>query len=156
MERLRKTLILLMVVGIPAAAPPFFASSSDLCFTSGSVTYRLAPEAASPDYRVRIDNSAARPDLRIRLVDDAETADFALVDDVGGGGDACRSAGLIKTVKLVPAESASELTISVAREAGAADLKLFVHSSRVGHFDAAALYAAMRRADGLARIAANR
>ena len=36
------------------------------------------------------------------------------------------------------------MTISLSRDAAEADLKLFVHSARVGHRDAAALLAAMR------------
>jgi len=143
MERLHKTLILLFVAGIPAAAPPFFASPPGLCFTAGSTTYQLAPTAASPDLRVRIDNGAAQPDLRIRIVDTVETADFALVDDVGSA-DACRSDGLRKTVKVV-GHGAADVTIALSREAADADLTLFVHSARVGHRDAAALFAAMRQ-----------
>jgi hypothetical protein len=78
MERVRKTLILLMVAGMPAAAPPFFAASSGHCFTSGTVAYRLSPEALTPDYRVRIDNGAPQPDVHIGLLDRVELADFAL------------------------------------------------------------------------------
>jgi len=47
MDRIQKSLILLMVAAMPAAAPPFFAAAPALCFTSGSVTYQLAPAAAA-------------------------------------------------------------------------------------------------------------
>jgi len=144
MDRLHKTLILLLVAGIPAAAPPFFASPPGLCFTAGSVTYQLSPSATAPDYKVKIDNAAAQPQLRIGLVDRVETADFALVDDNSGfDRNGCHSAGLIKTIKLV-ADGPSDLTISLTREAADADLKLFVYSARLGHREAAALFAVMR------------
>jgi hypothetical protein len=144
MDRLQKILILVLVAGIPAAAPPFFASPPSFCFTAGSVTYQVAPATASPDLRVRIDNAAIQPDLRIQVVDAVESADFALVDDVvDAGRSACRSDGLLKTVKVVDS-GAADVTISLSREASEADLKLFVHSARVGHRDAAALLAAMR------------
>ncbi len=154
MERLHKTLILLFVAGIPAMAPPLLAPSSDLCFTAGSVTYRLAPNAASPDYRVKIDNGAARPDLRIGLVDRAETADFTLVDDAGSvAGNACRTAGELKTIKIVAGEAPSDVTISLSRAAEGADFTLFVHSARVSHQDAASLFALMRHASGSGKVA---
>src|SRR5689334_3546260 len=103
MEKFRKTLILFLVFGIPAAAPPFFAKTPELCFTSGTVTYRLAPDASAADYTVAIDNQADYPDLRIRLVDRVATADFALTDDAGSlARNACKTGGTLKTVRLVP------------------------------------------------------
>ena len=146
MDRLRKTLILLFVAAIPAAAPPLFAPSSSLCFTAGSVTYQLAPNASSPDYRVRIDNGAPHPDLRIALVDDAAT----VMDN------ACRSAGQLKTVKVVAANAAADVTIRLSPQAQDADFTLFVHSARVGHHDAAALFALMRHAQSTDKLAAHR
>jgi hypothetical protein len=153
MERIRKTLILLLVAGIPAAAPPVFDAAPNLCFTAGSVTYQVAPGASLPDYRVRIADREAEPDLRIQLVNDVETADFALVDDFGSG-SACTSAGLVKTVQVVGEGSTADVTMSLSREA--ADLKLFVHSARFGHRDAAALFAAMRHDQHRHRLAAYR
>ena len=92
MERLRRSLILVAVIAVPAAAHSTFAPADDLCFASGSATYRLAPKAAAPDYRVKIDNSAPRTDLRMVLVDRPEIADFVLADDFGAvPGNACRS-----------------------------------------------------------------
>ena len=146
MERLHKSLILLLVAGIPAGAPSFFAASPDLCFTAGSVTYRLSQATSTPDFRVRIDNAAAHPDLLVQLVDRAEIADFVLVDDpAASAGSGCNSAGERKTVKIVPGPA--DLTIALTRAAENADFKLFVHSARVTHQDAAALYALMRHAE---------
>ena len=156
MERIRKTLILLLVAGIPAAAPPIFDAAPNLCFTAGSVTYQVAPGASSPDYRVRIADRSAEPDLRISLVDDVESADFALVDDFGGGGSACTSVGLVKTVQVVGEGRTADVTMSLSHEAAGADLKLFVHSVRFGHRDAAALFAAMRHYQHRNQLAAYR
>jgi hypothetical protein len=153
MDRLHKTLVLLLVAAIPAAAPPFFgshapaappATPTGLCFTAGMVTYRLLPAAAPADYRVKIDNGASDAALRIALVDRVETADFALVDDNSGfDRSPCDAAGPIKTIKTVT-EGASDLTIRLAHRGEDGDLKLFVHSGRVGHRDAAALFAVIR------------
>ena len=164
-ERLNKTLILLLVVGIPAAAaPPLFLTFSaqqqpQLCFTAGSITYQVG--GGAPDYRVKI---AAAGDLRIQLVNDVDLADFALVDDVADADSACDAGGTVRTIKVVddasPADIAVSLTQAVAQadtkeaeettaeatvaEPADTDLKLFVNSTRFDHRDAAALLAAMR------------
>jgi hypothetical protein len=148
MDTLRKALILLLVFGIPAAAPPFFAKSPELCFTSGTATYRLAPDAITADYTVAIDNSAEFPDLRIRLVDQVASADFAITDDAGMlPGDPCRGAGALKTVRLVPRGARADITIGVTHASLDADLTLYVHSARLDHFQAAALLALIRHVD---------
>ena len=164
-ERLNKTLILLLVVGIPAAAaPPLLLTFSaqqqpQLCFTAGSITYQVG--GGAPDYRVKI---AAAGDLRIQLVNDVDLADFALVDDVADADSACDAGGTVRTIKVVddasPADIAVSLTQAVAQadtkeaeettaeatvaEPAGTDLKLFVNSTRFDHRDAAALLAAMR------------
>ena len=158
MDRVRNIVILLLVAAIPAAAPPFFASAApELCFTSGTVTYRLSAGGAPADYRVRIDNSATHPDLRVGLVDNAETADFALADDAATlAGNACHTAGVLKTVTIVPAEQPAEMTISLTRAPQPTDFTLFVHSARVSHQEAAALFALMRHAEAARQLAASR
>jgi hypothetical protein len=145
MTQLQRVLILLMVAGIPAAAPPVPGSSPTLCLAAGSFTYRVWPNAAAADLRVKIDSRAAPPDLRIELVDSIEGADFAVVDDVGAShSGACSTSGAIKTVKAVSEREQADITISLSRDDPAADLRLYVHSTRFGHRDAAALLAAMR------------
>ena len=146
MQRLRKPLLMLLVATIVGAVAQLIAPSREICFTAGTVTYRLSPNAASADYRVAIDNQAPRPDLRIRLVDRVEAADFALTDDAGTlTGSACNSAGLVKTVQVVEPGAPSDITIAVTRQAANVDFSLYVHSARVSHFDAAALFALIRQ-----------
>jgi hypothetical protein len=145
MNRLRKTAALLLLVGIPAAAAPYLVASPDLCFTAGSVTYRLSSTARSSDYRVAIDNRATNPDVRIRLVDRVEAADFALSDDAGTiTGNACQVAGTIRTARIVAAGAPSDIIVAVSPHLTDPDLVLYVHSARVTHFDAAALLALVR------------
>jgi len=143
MDRFHKILILLFVAGIPAAATtPFFSTTVPLCFTAGSTTYQLSQTAASADFRVKFDSSM--PDLRVGLVDGATTADFTLVDDVVGmDANACKAAGLLRTVRIV-SEGPSDIVIGLSRDLAHANFKLFVHSARFNHRDAAALFAAMR------------
>jgi hypothetical protein len=148
MNKLRNTVVLLGVAGIAAAAAPFLTVSPDLCFTAGSVTYQLSASAPFPDYRVAIDNQAPHPDLRVRLVDRVEAADFALTDDAGAMvGSGCKAAGPIRTIGIVPAGALSDLTIAVSSQSQGddPDFTLYVHSARVSHFDAAALFALVRQ-----------
>ena len=144
MDHLQKVLILLLVAGIPAAAPQFTASAPRLCFTSGAITYQLVSPSSAADLRVKIVVPAANPDLRIQLVRDVQSADFALVDDFGAGdGNACTSAGAIKRVGVVADNQPSDITVALSNEPSTGDLKLYVHSARFGHRDAAALFAAV-------------
>jgi hypothetical protein len=155
----RNAAILLLVAAVPAAAPPLFspARAPDLCFTAGSTTYRLTNQAAAANYRVRIDDDAVHPDLHVGLVDDVEAADFALTDDAATAADnACRSAGAVKTVAVVSPGQPADMTISIARPPRAADFTLFVHSARVSHQGAAALFALMRHAESAGRLTASR
>lgn len=147
MDKLRKTLVLLCVIGTIAAATPFLMTSPDLCFTAGSVTYRLSPNERFPDYRVAIDNEALYPDMRVRLVDHVEDADFALTDDTGTmAGTGCAAATQVKTIRIVPTGAPADITIAVSRREARSDLALYVHSARVSHLDAAALFALVRQA----------
>ena len=146
MDRLHKTLVLLLVAGIPAAAPAFLAAPPDLCFAAGSVTYRLSEAGGVPDIRVAFDNSVPYPDLRVGLVDRVDTADFALTDDAGMlAGSACKAAGIVRVVRIVEPGKPADMTLSMGRGANGADVTLYVHSARVSHFAAAALFAAIRR-----------
>jgi hypothetical protein len=152
MGTLRTTFVLLCVAGTAAAAAPFLTAAPDLCFTAGSVTYRLSANAPSPDYRVAIDNQASHPDLRVRLVDRVEAADFALTDDAGTmTGNACTAAGSVKIIRIVPAGTLADITIAVSPQRNESDFALYVHSARVSHFDAAALFALVRQAPGSGR-----
>src|SRR5437764_3624393 len=94
----QRLLILLMVAGIPAAAPsPPHSSSPTLCLSAGSLTYQILSNAPAADLRVKITGQTADPDLRMQLVDSVESADFAVVDDVDAAPAAACSAGPLKT-----------------------------------------------------------
>ena len=149
MNRIQKTLILIAAVAVPAAAHSTFAPSKEsLCFASGATTYQIARNAASPDFRIRIADDGARPDLRadlrMQLVDRAEIADFVLVDDFSGGEPApCRSSAPIRTVALDSGAAKPDITVELSADTAIADYKIYVHSVRFSHEDAAALLAAM-------------
>ena len=157
MDRIRKSLILLLAIGVPAAAHSTFAPADDLCFASGAATYRLAPKAAAPDYRVKIDNAAPHPDLRMQLVDRPEIADFVLADDFSSvTGNACRSSVAHKTIRLDAETASPDVTVNLSPSNTAADYKVYVHSVRHSHQDVAALLAAMWKAEQTRQLAERR
>ncbi|MEA2953604.1 MAG: hypothetical protein QOJ96_3124 [Alphaproteobacteria bacterium] len=149
MDRVRKTLILLVLVGVPASAQTFWPGPQSVglqgpCFTAGTSTFQVSPTAVAPDFRIKIDGQTTRPDLRMQLVDSPETADFVLVDDFAGiEGNACNGSSAVKTIKVDSQESAPDLTISLSSQGTDADYKIYVHSARFSHQDAAALFAVL-------------
>ncbi len=147
MNTLQKTLLLVSLVAVPAGAQSFFAAPKTPCFTAGSWTYQLSSKSATPDYRVKVRSEAAAADLRMQMVDTPETADFAIADDVDSSeNNLCKAASGLKTVRVYADEAAPDVTVMLSRAADAPDYKLYVHSARFSHQDAAALLAVMWKA----------
>jgi hypothetical protein len=145
MNRLQKTLVLIAAIAVPAAAHSTFAPVPEsLCFASGATTYRIARNAAAPDFRIKIADASPQADLRMQLVDRADIADFVLVDDFSGGEPAsCRSSTPIRTVTLDADTTKPDVTVNLSADAAAPDYKIYVHSVRYSQQDAAAVLAAM-------------
>ena len=160
MDRSHKILLALALLAVPAvgtAAHSFLAIPESLCFASGAATYRISPAATSPDYRVRIDNAAPRPDLRMQLVDRPEIADFVLADDFGASErGACRSSVPVRTVKVDTETDAPDVTVVLSTDATGSDYRIYVHSVRFSHQDAAGLLAAMWKATQQRKLAERR
>ena len=128
---------------VMAEAPPQPALLSN-CFATGASTYQIVAKASAPDYRIRIDSASAHPDLRMQLVDRPEHADFVLVDDVGDEPSTCKSARIV-THDGTAGEP--DVTVQLSADAKSADYRLYVRSARVSEQDAAALLAALWKAD---------
>jgi hypothetical protein len=147
-NRIHKTLILAAAIAVPAAAHSNFAPKPSLCFASGAATYQIAPTAASPDFRIKVAADASRPDLKMQLVDRAELADFVLVDDFSTSDPApCRSSTPIQTVSMTDSTTPPDVTVKLSADGKAADYRIYVHSIRYSQQDAAALLAAMWKAE---------
>lgn len=152
--RIRTVFILAAALAAPAAALGVMAEAPKRpqqlsnCFASGASTYQIVAKAAAPDYRIRIDSAAAHPDLRMQLVDRPEHADFVLVDDFSSSEPVtCRSSTPVRTVTLEAAAGNPDVTVHLSADAKGADYRLYVHSARFSQQDAAALLAAMWKAD---------
>lgn len=145
---MRKFLALVVVLGVPAAAHSTFVPAPDLCIASGAATYRLAPTAAAPDFRVRIEHASSRPDLRIQLVDRAELADFVIADDYSAMSEstACQTVTPAKTVKVDAETQKPDVVVDLAADIADPDYRVYVRSIRHSSQDAAALLAVMWKA----------
>jgi len=144
-----KVLVLAAALAVPAAAYAMKAAPKQpLCFASGASTYQIVTNVTAPDYRIRIDAEAARPDLKMQLVDRPEHADFVLVDDFSSSEPrTCKSSTPIRTVTLDAATGLPDVTVKLSADTKGADYRLYVHSARFSQEDAAALLAAMWKAD---------
>ena len=112
MDRLHKIVILALVAAIPAAAWALLEPAAPLCFNAEPIAYQTSSSVVAPDLRVRSDDDALHPDLRIAFVDSIATADFALVDNLGGrGGNACQPAAPVKTVGTAGNGPAADVTM---------------------------------------------
>ncbi len=156
MDRIRKTLVLVAVIAVPAAAHSTFAPTPNLCVASGTATYRLAPTASSPDFRVRIERAAPHPDLRMQLVDSPELADFVIADDFSATSEstACQTATPAKTVKVDAEARKPDVVVNLAADIANPDYRVYVHSVRHSSQDAAALLAVMWKAQQSRAVAA--
>jgi hypothetical protein len=157
LNRIYKVLLLTVTaaLAVPAAVHSMKAAPKQpSCFASGASTYQIVANAPAPDYRIRIDSKAANPDLRMQLVDRAEHADFVLVDDFSDGEPrTCKSSTPIRTVSLDGLAGKPDVTVQLSDDAKGADYRLYVHSVRFSQQDAAALLAAMWKADQRRQVA---
>jgi hypothetical protein len=155
-NRIRKTLVLVAVVAVPAAAHSTFAPAPNLCIASGTATYRLAPTASAPDFRVRIESAAHYPDLRIQLVDSPALADFVIADDFSAASEstACQTATPAKTVKVDAEAQKPDVVVNLAADIADPDYRVYVHSMRHSSQDAAALLAVMWKTQHSRTVAA--
>jgi hypothetical protein len=159
MTRINTVLVFAAALAAPAAAYSIMVAPNQLpqplCFASGASTYRIVTGTATPDYRIRFEDDAVRPDLRVQLVDRAEHADFVLVDDFSGSEqNACRSSTPVRTVAVDTDAQAPDVTVQLSDDIKGADYRLFVHSARFSQQDAAALLAAIWKADQRRQFAA--
>jgi hypothetical protein len=153
-NRLQKIVASIAIVAAPAAAYSALAPHQTACFTSGTVSYRIAPGNTAPDFRIRIAGDSARPDLRMQMVDRAEIADFVLVDDSSDEEPGCNPSSRVRTVTVDAGDRRPDVTVALTTDADTADYRLYVRSARFSQRDAMALLAAAWKAGDRRQMAA--
>jgi hypothetical protein len=146
MDRIRQTVVVLMMLTVPAGAHALRPAAALACIAAGSAAYRIAAPAQPADYTVKVEETGALPNLHMQFVDDPDSADFVLVDDVQAlDGSGCRD-GAVKTVRLADPEAADaaapDITVSLD-ETRTPPNRIYVRSTRYSRGDAVALAAVM-------------
>jgi hypothetical protein len=159
-NRSRIIVLALTALAIPAAAYSAFTLDphQEACFVSDSASYRIAPDAAAPDFRIAIAGDEARADLRMQLVDRPEIADFVLVDgptDDRTGEDISNCQPSARTVTVeASGPTRPDVTVALTGDPDAADYRLYVRSTRFSQRDAMALVAALWKSSERRQVAA--
>jgi hypothetical protein len=148
--------------GILASAVPLilagvFARSELLpgprpCIETGGTSVQIATAPWHADLHIGFTDDPTAATVRVQIVENAETADFAVVDDVDSAdATACEANPAMRLVAVAAYPSASQPIIYLSRDGGA-DYRIFVRSKTFSARDAAALIVGAN--GGHARIAA--
>ena len=141
----------LILVGILARGE---TSQAGRCIALGEGNLQIALVPWQTQLDVGFTDDPATATVRVQIVDNAETADFVLVDDPGSApAEACgvdRWSGILAVSGITPTSGAM---IYLSREDNA-DYRIFVRSSSYSARDAAALIVGAGRVQALISTAA--
>jgi hypothetical protein len=147
----------ILVSAVPLILAGVFARSELLpaprpCIETGGVSVQIAPAPWHADLHVGFTDDPAAATVRVQIVENAEAADFAVVDDVDSAdANACEANPAMRLVAVAAHPSGSQPIIYLSRDGGA-DYRIFVRSKTFSARDAAALIVGAN--GGHARIAA--
>jgi hypothetical protein len=134
--------ILISVVPLLAAAIlariEFFPGTRP-CVAVGENTLQIAAAPWHADLHVSFTNDPAAATVRVKLTDSAESADFAVVDDVDGSEDSACAMSPATRFVAVTAKPFGSAPVIYLSQGGRADYRIFVHSKRFTAREAAAL-----------------
>ena len=115
------------------------------CVAVGSDTMQIATNPWHADLHVSFTDDPSLATVRVALADSADTADFAIVDDIGeaeGGGCATTEATRFVLIAESPPDGAPVIYLSPG---GPAEYRIFVRSRRTTEREAAALIVGAKR-----------
>ena len=135
--------ILVSVVPLIAAAilarMEFFASPRP-CIALDSGTVEIASAPWHADLHVSFTDDPKLATVRVAISDNAEAADFAVVDDADAGDDsACEATPATQFIAISKRPDAAAPVIFLVHGEGPADYRIFVRSKRLSAREAAAL-----------------
>ena len=115
------------------------------CLAIGSNTVQIASVPWHADLHVSFTDDPSLATVRVAISDSAETADFAVVDDVDGMEEtACAATPATQFVAISPYAPGSAPVIYLSHDDGVSDYRIFVRSKRFTERDAAALVVGAR------------
>ena len=116
----------LLIAGIFARTE--LASSTHPCIAIGETTVQIASTPWQAQLHVSFTDDPAAATVRVQITDNAETADFAVIDDAGtADGNACAVTAATKFIGIANEASPSAPVIYLSRDDGG-DYRIFVRS----------------------------
>jgi hypothetical protein len=134
---------------VPLAIVALFARGELLggprpCIEIAGTTVQIAALAWQAHRHVSFTSDPSRATVRVQISDNAEAADFAVIDDIDTAeAGACESIAPPRLVAISRSSSASDPVIYLSRD-GPADYRIFVSSKSFSLLDAAALIVGAR------------
>jgi hypothetical protein len=145
MLRLKLLVSAVPVIAVALLAHAEFFPDTSPCLAIGANALQIATVPWHADLHVSFTEDPSLATVRVAISDDAETADFAVVDDVDGMEDtACGETPATQFVAISAQASGSGPVIYLSHDGGASDYRIFVHSNRFTERDAAALVVGAR------------
>ena len=122
-----------------------FLPGSRPCIALGPGTVEIASAPWHADLHVSFTDDPKLATVRVAISDNAEAADFAVVDDVNAtDGNACEATPATQFIAISAPKAGATLIIYLSHEEGPADYRIFVHSNRFTDRQAAALIVGAR------------
>jgi len=134
-----------LIVAAILARSEFFPGSRP-CIAVGSNTVEIASSPWHADLHVSFTDDPRLATVRVAISDNAETADFAVIDDVDAADEgACMANPATRFIAISGSAAAASPVIYLMHENGTADYRIFVHSKRFSAREAAALIVGAHR-----------
>lgn len=133
---------------VPLLAAAVFAraeigSVSQPCIALGETTVELTPLFWTAGVHVAFTDDPARATVRVQITDDADTADFTVVDGLGSEPDSCQANPSTRLVSIAAQPVDGGQVIYLSSE-GPADYRIYVRSKTFSQREAAALIVGAR------------
>jgi hypothetical protein len=140
MLRLRILVSVIALVAAAVLARIELIPSQRPCIAIGADTLQIASAPYHADLHVSFTDDPKLATVRVALTDDADTADFAVVDDPEASDDVtCEATPSTQFVAVSAHPSAAAPVIYLSHDDGPADFRIFVRSKRFSAREAAAL-----------------
>jgi hypothetical protein len=145
MLRLKVVVSAVPLIAIAVLARVEFFPTTHPCIAIGADTLQIASAPWHADLHVAFTDDPKVATVRVAVSDNAETADFAVIDDVDGLEEsACETTPATQFVAISAHASGSAPVIYLSHDDGPSDYRVFVHSKRFTERDAAALVVGAR------------
>ncbi|CAN5552794.1 hypothetical protein BH11PSE4_BH11PSE4_01320 [soil metagenome] len=122
-----------------------FATATQPCLAIAGTSVQIAQGPWQAQSQVSFTDDSSLANVRVQIVDDAEAADFAVVDDVDNTADdgACGGSTATRFIGISAAVPSTGTVIYLSKD-GEADYRVFVKSKTFTARDAAALIVGAR------------